>query len=275
MAARFPSLLLLFFAAASTPPALTSRAADFSILDYARSPKLLRGGGGYTPPPPPPPSPPPHPPPLTCDDLKGIGSLSTTCELNSNLNFTDDVYIEGRGNFYVLQGVELICPIIGCSIVINVTGEVILKSFVEIVAGSVYIVAGNASVSGGSLINATARAGLPPEPATGTPDDAQGGGGGHGGRGASCVMDNKKLPEEIWGGDAYAWESLDRPWSYGSKGGTTKREEEYGGGGGGRIWLEAAELIEMRGTLLADGGDGGIKGGGGSGGSIYITSKKM
>ncbi|KAL1547710.1 hypothetical protein AAHA92_16030 [Salvia divinorum] len=275
MAARFPSLLsILFFAAASTPLALASRAADFSILDYGRSPKLFRGGG-YTPPPPPPPSPPPHPPTLTCDDLKGIGSLNTTCELNSNLNFTDDVYIEGRGNFYVLQGVELICPIIGCSIVINVTGEVILKSFVEIVAGSVYIVAGNTSVSGGSLINVTAGAGSPPEPATGTPDDAQGGGGGHGGRGASCVMDNKKLPEEIWGGDAYAWESLDRPWSYGSKGGTTKREEDYGGGGGGRIWLEAAELIEMRGTLLADGGDGGVKGGGGSGGSIYITSKKM
>ncbi|XP_042055568.1 uncharacterized protein LOC121800075 [Salvia splendens] len=277
MAARFPSLLFLLFffaAAASTPPALASRAADFNILDYPRSPKLLRGKG-YTPPPPPPPSPPPHPPPLTCDDLKGIGSLNTTCELNSNLNFTDNVYIEGRGNFYVLQGVELICPIVGCSIVINVTGEVILKSFVEIVAGSVYIVAGNASVSGGSLINVTARAGSPPEPATGTPDDPQGGGGGHGGRGASCVMDNKKLPEEIWGGDSYAWESLDRPWSYGSKGGTTKREEEYGGGGGGRIWLEAAELIEMRGTLLADGGDGGVKGGGGSGGSIYITSKKM
>lgn len=275
MAARFPLFLyssIFLFAAAFNPPAYASR-ADFSIIDYGRSSKLFRGD--YTPPPPPPPSPPLHPLPISCEDLKGIGSLNTTCELNTSLNFTDDVYIEGRGNFYVLQGVALICPKMGCSIAINVTGEFALKPFVEIVAGSVYIVAGNASLLEGSVINVTARAGEPPPPETGTPDDAQGGGGGHGGRGASCVMDNKKLPEEIWGGDAYSWHSLDKPWSYGSKGGSTKKEEDYGGGGGGRIWLEADDVVDMRGMLLAEGGDGGVKGGGGSGGSIYIKSKKM
>ncbi|KAH6757927.1 ephrin type-B receptor [Perilla frutescens var. hirtella] len=99
----------------------------------------------------------------------------------------------------------------GCSIAINITGELTLKSNVENVAGSVYIVADNANLLGGSVINVTARTGDPLQLATGTPDDAPGGGGGHGGRGASCVMDNKKLPEKIWGGDAYAWESLDKP----------------------------------------------------------------
>ncbi|KAK4415618.1 hypothetical protein Salat_2669200 [Sesamum alatum] len=235
----------LFFAGLDSL-ALASK-NDFSIIEYDYATKLFRGD--YSPPSPPPPSPPPHPPSVSCGDLKGIGSLNTTCELGYSLNFTDDVYIEGRGNLFVLQGVALTCPKLGCSIEINITGELRLNSFAQIVAGSVYIVSGNASLFGGSVINVTARAGKLPDPQTGTPDDAQGGGAGHGGRGASCVMDNKKLPEDVWGGDAYSWESLDKPWSYGSK--------------------------DVQGQLLADGGDGGIKGGGGSGGSIYINSQKM
>ncbi|KAL8040499.1 hypothetical protein ABFX02_10G102100 [Erythranthe guttata] len=246
---------------------------DFSILDYDYTSKLFRGD--YAPPSPPPPSPPPHNPPLSCDDLKGIGSLNTTCQLSYSLNFTDDVYIEGRGNFFILQGVALTCPKLGCTIEINVTGDFRLNSFSEITAGSVYIVAGNASLSGGSVINVTARAGEPPDPSTGTPDDGQGGGGGHGGRGASCVVDNKKLPEDVWGGDTYSWDSLDAPWSYGSKGGTTNKEEDYGGRGGGRIWLQVNDTADVSGMLLAGGGDGGIKGGGGSGGSIFIKSHIM
>ncbi|KAH6771424.1 hypothetical protein C2S52_016227 [Perilla frutescens var. hirtella] len=85
----------------------------------------------------------------------------------------------------------------GCSIAINIMGELTLTSNVEIVIGSVYIVVSNASLLGGSVINVTARASDPPQLVTGTPDDAQCGGGGHGGRGASCMMDNKKLPKEI------------------------------------------------------------------------------
>lgn len=252
---------------ASSPP------NDFSIIEYDHASKFIRGD--YSPPSPPPPSPPPHPPSLTCEDLKGIGSLSTTCELSYSLNLTDDVYIEGNCNLFILHGVSLTCPKLGCSIEINITGEFRLNPFAEIVAGSVYIVSGNISLLGGSVINVTARAGKPPDPSTGTPDDADGGGGGHGGRGASCVMDNKKLPEDVWGGDAYSWESLDEPWSYGSKGGTTNREEDYGGIGGGRIRLEVKEVADVQGMLLAEGGHGGIKGGGGSGGSIYLKAQKM
>ncbi|KAH6797992.1 hypothetical protein C2S52_022546 [Perilla frutescens var. hirtella] len=73
-----------------------------------------------------------------------------------------------RGNIYVLQGVALICPKMGCSIAINITNELTLKSNVEIVVGSVYIVAGNANLLGGSVINVTERAGDLPQPTTGT-----------------------------------------------------------------------------------------------------------
>lgn len=249
--------------------------SDFSILDYNNNFDSDPLNGDYAPPSPPPPSPPPHPPSLTCDELPGIGSLNTTCELNYNVNFTRDVYIEGTGNLFILQGVVLSCPVPGCSVTINITGHLKLNGNARIIGGSVYIVAGNASLISLSVINVTGLAGDPPEQSSGTPKDYQGGGGGHGGRGASCVMDNKKLPEDVWGGDTYSWKSLEQPFSYGSKGQSTNKDDDYGGNGGGKIWLEVMDVLDARGTLLADGGDGGIKGGGGSGGSIYIKSKKM
>ncbi|XP_060213917.1 uncharacterized protein LOC132641059 isoform X2 [Lycium barbarum] len=239
----------------------------FSILDYNSDPFL---NGDYAPP-----SPPPHPPTLTCDQMLGIGSLNTTCELNYNLNFTHDVYLEGTGNLFILQGVVLTCPFPGCSITINITGHLKLNANSRILGGSVYIVAGNVSLISGSVINVTGLAGDPPDGSSGTPKDYEGGGGGYGGRGASCVMDNKKLPEDVWGGDTYSWKSLEQPFSYGSKGQSTNKEDDYGGNGGGKIWLEVKDVLNASGSLLADGGDGGIKGGGGSAGSIYIKSKKM
>nr|XP_009607679.1 uncharacterized protein LOC104101859 isoform X2 [Nicotiana tomentosiformis] len=249
--------------------------SDFSILDYNNNFDSDPLNGDYAPPSPPPPSPPPHPPSLTCDELRGIGSLNTTCELNYNVNFTRDVYIEGTGNLFILQGVVFSCPVPGCSVTINITGHLKLNGNARIIGGSVYIVAGNASLISRSVINVTGLAGDPPEQSSGTPKDYQGGGGGHGGRGASCVMDNKKLPEDVWGGDTYSWKSLEQPFSYGSKGQSTNKDDDYGGNGGGKIWLEVMDVLDAWGTLLADGGDGGIKGGGGSGGSIYIKSKKM
>ncbi|KAK2968224.1 hypothetical protein RJ640_027356 [Escallonia rubra] len=232
--------------------------------------------GDYTPPSPPPPSPPPHPPPLSCSDLRGTGTLNTSCHLNHSLTFSDDVYVEGTGDLNVLPGVKLACPVSGCSINLNISGEFSLGLNSEVEAGAVFVTASNASFCEGSVVNATALGGVPPEHTSGTPKGTQGAGGGHGGRGASCVADNRELPEDVWGGDTYSWSSLDEPWSFGSKGGTTSREEEdYGGEGGGRIQIEVVNNVDARGRLLADGGDGGIKGGGGSGGSIYIKSHKM
>ncbi|WCJ42610.1 hypothetical protein M5689_023407 [Euphorbia peplus] len=245
---------------------------EFSII----GPGILAFHGDYSPPSPPPPAPPPHPPSVSCkDDLGGIGSLNTVCKLQSSLNFTDDVYIEGSGTLDVFPGVVLSCPVGGCSILINVSKEFRLGRDSVIVGGTFSVAAYNVSLAEGSVINVTALAGEPPAQTSGTPSGLQGAGGGHGGRGASCVADNTKLPDDVWGGDAYSWSELHQPWSYGSKGGTTSKEDDYGGDGGGRIGFEVVNLIDVGGSLVADGGHGGIKGGGGSGGSINIKAHRM
>ncbi|KAF4398559.1 hypothetical protein G4B88_013648 [Cannabis sativa] len=274
MSSNFQFLLLLNFLALFTVnPCLGSDFDDeFSIASL----DVDAFRGDYTPPSPPPPAPPPHPPSLTCvGGLKGVGSLNTLCELNSSLSFEDDVYIEGKGSLHILPGVNLSCPLFGCSIWVNVSKSFTLGRGSAIVAGLVSVNALNANLSDGSLINVTGLAGEPPEQTSGTPHGLQGSGGGHGGRGASCVSDNTKLPDDVWGGDTYSWTSLEHPDSYGSRGGTTSKEVKYGGEGGGRIWLEVNVTIDVSGSLLAEGGEGGLKGGGGSGGSIFIKANRM
>ncbi|XP_057421303.1 uncharacterized protein LOC130715242 [Lotus japonicus] len=256
------------FAIASELPLPT----QFSITDH----EFESFYNDYTPPSPPPPPPLPHPPSVSCEDgLKGVGSLDTTCDLNSSLLFDGDVYIEGNGSLNVLPGVNLSCPVLGCVIFINVSREFSLQSGAGLIAGTVYVWAQNASLFDGSVVNVTGLAGAPPPQTSGTPSGTQGAGGGHGGRGATCVSDNTKLPDDVWGGDAYSWSSLNEPWSYGSKGGTTSKDEKYGGEGGGRIKFNVTDSLQVSGDLLADGGDGGIKGGGGSGGSIFILAHRM
>ncbi|CAN6974319.1 unnamed protein product [Brassica oleracea var. botrytis] len=228
----------------------------------------------YSPPAPPPP--PPHGPSVSCsEDLGGVGFLDTTCKIVADLNLTKDVYIAGKGNFIILPGVKFHCSIPGCSIAINVSGNFSLGAESTIVAGTFELSAGNASFADGSAVNTTGLAGSPPPQTSGTPQGIDGAGGGHGGRGACCLTDTKKLAEDVWGGDAYSWSTLDEPWSYGSKGGSTSREIDYGGGGGGRVKMNVTQFLDVNGSLLADGGYGGAKGGGGSGGSIYITAYKM
>ncbi|XP_044471176.1 uncharacterized protein LOC123200112 isoform X2 [Mangifera indica] len=228
----------------------------------------------YSPPAPPPP--PPHAPSVSCtDDLGGIGSLDSTCQIVSDLNLTRDVYISGKGNFVILPGVKFHCPISGCFIILNISGNFTLGKDASIVTGAFVLVARNASFLNNSAVNTTGLAGNPPPQTSGTPQGIDGAGGGHGGRGACCLADKTKLPEDVWGGDAYSWSSLHSPESFGSKGGTTSKEVDYGGGGGGRVKLEIAGFVVVDGSILADGGDGGNKGGGGSGGSIFIQAQKM
>ncbi|XP_015885471.3 uncharacterized protein LOC107420918 isoform X1 [Ziziphus jujuba] len=249
---------------------VTNQPDDFSIIDS----DLNVFHQDYSPPAPPPP--PPHPPSVSCtDDLDGIGSLDTTCQIVADLNLTGDVYIEGKGNFYILPDVRFHCAIPGCFITVNISGNFSLGNSSSILAGGFELVAYNASFLNGSTVNTTALAGDPPPQTSGTPQGIDGAGGGHGGRGACCLVDKTKLPEDVWGGDAYSWASLQRPCSYGSRGGSTSKEVDYGGYGGGRVKLQVAQFLVVDGTLLADGGNGGTKGGGGSGGSIYIKAFKM
>ncbi|MBA0718588.1 hypothetical protein Golax_006329 [Gossypium laxum] len=213
---------------------------------------------------------------LSCEDLGGVGSFSSTCLLNSNLYLSSNLYIHGTGNLEILPHVSIECPKEGCMITFNMSGNVNLGQYVAVVAGSVVIYAANLTVGQNSAINTTSLAGSPPPQTSGTPVGFDGAGGGHGGRGASCLKNNKT---NFWGGDVYAWSTLSEPWSYGSKGGSkvdsASGGHRLGGEGGGRVKLIAEDMLYLNGSITAEGGDGGLNGGGGSGGSIYIRAVKL
>ncbi|RRT50481.1 hypothetical protein B296_00039972 [Ensete ventricosum] len=207
----------------------------------------------------------------SCQDLKGFGTLDTTCLLNSSLNLDGDLCVYGSGNIEVFPHIAIICPVKGCSIVVNVSGSVKIGEYVNVMAGSVSFDARNITLDHRATINTTSLGGPPPSQTSGTPIGHDGAGGGHGGRGASCLRSNKTN----WGGDVYAWSTLSKPWSYGSKGGSTSAEKQYGGDGGGHIELKVSDTLQLDGFVTAEGGMGGLKGGGGSGGSIVIHALKM
>ncbi|PKI68525.1 hypothetical protein CRG98_011074 [Punica granatum] len=272
--ARFPPRclhLVVFLALILNPRTVL---AAFSVSD---SDELLFHQD-YSPPAPPPP--PPHPPSVSCeDDLGGIGSLDSACQIISDLNLTKNVYIAGSGSLAILPSVRFLCPREGCEITVNISGNFCLGENATIVTGTFELNAFNASFANGTAVNATGLGGPPPPQTSGTPQGVDGAGGGHGGRGAGCFTEEDKekgkTPDDVWGGDAYSWQSLDQPWSYGSKGGSTSREMDYGGGGGGRVKLVIGGYLEVNGSLSADGANGGSRGGGGSGGSIYVKAQRM
>ena len=209
---------------------------------------------------------------VSCEDLEGVGSFDTTCLVNSNLYLNSDLYIYGTGNLEILPHVSIACPIEGCMVTINMTGNVNIGQYATIVAGSVVFAVANLTMDSHSSINTTALGGSPPPQTSGTPVGEDGGGGGHGGRGASCLKRNKT---SNWGGDVYAWSTLAEPWSYGSKGGGTSSRNKFGGNGGGRIKIQVKEIVCLNGSIAAEGGDGGLIGGGGSGGSIFVHAVKL
>lgn len=209
---------------------------------------------------------------ISCEELGGVGSFDTTCLLNSDVNISSDLYVSASGNIEILPSVLIVCPIEGCVISFNLSGNIKVGKNSAIIAGSVIFSAANMSMESYSTINTTAMGGAPPSQTSGTPVGQEGAGGGHGGRGASCLRNNNTT---YWGGDVYAWSTLPYPWSYGSKGGGTSDEHKFGGNGGGRVKLIVKDLLYMNGSLLAEGGDGGLNGGGGSGGSVVIHALKL
>lgn len=209
---------------------------------------------------------------ITCEGLGGVGSFDTTCLLNSDVTINSDIYVLASGNIEILPHVMIVCPIEGCVISFNLSGNIKVGQNSAIIAGSVIFSAANMSMESNSVINTTGMGGAPPSQTSGTPVGYDGAGGGHGGRGASCLRNNST---KYWGGDVYAWSTLPYPWSYGSKGGGTSDEHKLGGSGGGRVKLIVKDLLYMNGSLLAEGGYGGVNGGGGSGGSIVIRALKL
>ncbi|TMW90916.1 hypothetical protein EJD97_015047 [Solanum chilense] len=208
---------------------------------------------------------------VSCEDLEGVGSFDTTCLLNSNLYIDSDLYVLGTGNLEILPQVSINCPIQGCIISFNLSGNVKVGQDARVLAGSVIFSALSLTLGHNSSINTTALGGEPPSQTSGTPVGYDGAGGGHGGRGASCLKTNDT---NTWGGDVYAWSTLSKPWSYGSKGGGSSSEHKFGGSGGGRVYLDLKDLLYINGSIHADGGDGGSSGGG-SGGSIFVHAQKL
>ncbi|CAL9125861.1 uncharacterized protein LOC135582680 [Musa acuminata AAA Group] len=273
-------LLLLIFPDIDNPrlaSALDATVADddgpyrserFSILSYE---SLWHD---YSPPAPPPS--PPDPPSSSCEgDLGGTGDFNTLCELHTSVQLSSDFFAKAHGSFVLYPDVVLSCSVAGCSIVVNLTGEIRIGRNAKIAAGTVRMQAGNMSLAEGAAIDTVALAGDPPPQTSGVPTGTNGDGGGHGGRGASCVVKEGQTQEDSWGGDAYSWSTLMKPDNYGSKGSSTSTEKDYGGGGGGRVYLVVNDVIEVNGSITADGGEGGSLGGGGSGGSIFISAAKM
>ncbi|OIW10867.1 hypothetical protein TanjilG_27813 [Lupinus angustifolius] len=208
---------------------------------------------------------------VSCEDLEGVGSFNTTCLLSSTHYLNSDVYVYGVGNLEILSHVSLLCPVEGCMITVNVSGNIKLRQNASIIAGSVVLSAANLSMEYSSSINSSSLGGPPPSQTSGTPFGIDGAGGGHGGRGASCLKNNKTN----WGGDVYSWSTLSEPWSYGSKGGGKSTQKQYGGNGGGRVKLLVKDTLYVNGSVTAEGGNGGSDGGGGSGGSISVQAIKL
>uniref|UniRef100_A0A1J3JZJ4 DUF8003 domain-containing protein n=1 Tax=Noccaea caerulescens TaxID=107243 RepID=A0A1J3JZJ4_NOCCA len=258
----------------------------FILYVLSANPKLIESWDdesaiGFDNPPTPSPAPAPHPEDdessVSCvDDLGGVGSLDSTCKLVADLNLTRDHYISGKGNLHVLPGVRLVCQFPGCSITVNISGNFSLAENSTVIAGTFRLAAENAEFGINSAVDTTGLAGEAPADGSGTPEGVEGAGGGYGGRGACCLSDTTtKLPEDVWGGDVYGWSSLEKPEIYGSRGGSTSNEVDYGGGGGGTVAIEILGYVKLNGSVLADGASGGVKGGGGSGGSIFVMAHKM
>lgn len=138
---------------------------------------------------------------VSCEDLKGVGSFDTTCRLNSNLYRSSDVYVFGAGNLEILPDIKIVCPVDGCTISFNLSGNIKVGQNVAVIAGTVVFSAASLTMEPNSSLNTSSLGGAPPSQTSGTPVGFDGAGGGHGGRGASCL---KTSTLNFWGGDVYS-----------------------------------------------------------------------
>jgi hypothetical protein len=140
-------------------------------------------------------------------------------------------------------------------------------------SNSVYIMCSNLTVATGGWVNVN-LAGYPAAPSKATgrgPGATLGSGGGsatggagHGGRGG------QGLSVSVLGGVTN--DSITAPVDAGSSSGA---DLGTGSAGGGIIRVDATGTVTVNGRVTANGQDGSNRGGGGAGGSIYITCQTM
>ncbi|CAM6085481.1 unnamed protein product [Calypogeia fissa] len=211
---------------------------------------------------------------LSCETgLNGSGSLDTYCIVKEKIELLDDTVVSGAGTLEILSNASLACYTPGCNITIFLSGNLIVNGSIN--SGTLVIQAHNITVCKESSLSTRGLGGKPPSQTSGTPQPFEGGGGGHGGRGALCARTEGQDQADVFGGDGYDWSTLSCPWGYGSQGASTSKTGNYGGPGGGRVNITAFGVLQVDGLVDADGGSGGEYGGGGSGGSVMIAAREL
>ena len=100
---------------------------------------------------------------LLCEEeLRGIGSLNTTCQLNTSFQFGNDVLISGEGNLEILTYVSVGCPFAGCLISINISGNLLLGECASLLGWTLIIHARNLFLQDTYFLNTTTLGGVPP-----------------------------------------------------------------------------------------------------------------
>ncbi len=131
-------------------------------------------------------------------------------------------------------------------------------------AGAITIEAGGAILANGAGYGSLQGGGPGVGHFIGTPPDWTCGGGGYGGNGASGSLSNNI------GGSANGVQTS--PTGFGSAGGSSTPYSTGGNGGGGIQITSLSGVVQVDGTISANGGNGsGLGGGGGSGGTISLT----
>lgn len=197
--------------------------------------------------------------PLLLVDNGGVKGTNTPISITSGSN---DVLIRGNanvlgqgswtvGNVTVASNGVLLANLNGV-FTINASGDVTVEPGGIILGDSAGSIGGSGSGAGHSYNDGVYM------PC---------GGGGYGGNGAAASITNAT------GGASYG--SQNQPANLGSGGGTLA-PYSFGGAGGGYMQIISPGIIQVDGTLSANGGNGtGSGGGGGSGGTIYLNCSTL
>ena len=128
---------------------------------------------------------------LSCDkDLHGVGSLNTTCTVNTSVILQSGAALIGTGSLVLLPNASIACNAPDGSLALVLGSSVVMNPGSTISACTVTLNAGTLTMAQDSAILAVGLASKAPDQTSGTPTDGKGSGGGYGGRGASCTSVN-------------------------------------------------------------------------------------
>lgn len=209
-------------------------------------------------------------------NLCDSGSLATTCTISTLKNVPDGFALSGTGNLVVASGGQLRVQGSNQEMSISLSGDLTVQSGGVIDGNIASLTANNVDIQSGGVIRADSRgfdgrkyaAGLGSGAGAAGAYNSGAGGGGHGGAGAGGGTSA--------GGGTYG--SLSNPVAWGSSGGGY---DSAGGNGGGALRINVTGNLNVSGTLSALGETsaatptaccGRVSGGGGAGGSIWVTA---